>query len=75
MYHAQKEGRLRINTYMTRRPENVKEFIRVLEEALACPANTSAAERWEYLRDPLMLILQCCFTDLWQKTGKDSGLV
>ena len=29
------------------------EFIRVLEEALPCPANTSAAQRWEYLRDTI----------------------
>ena len=36
---------------MTRKPEKVKEFIRVLEDALPCPAKTSAAQRWEYLRD------------------------
>ena len=38
---------------MTRKPEEVKEFIKVLEEALPCPANTSAAQRWEYLRDTI----------------------
>ena len=38
---------------MTRKPEKVKEFIRVLEEALPCPAYTSAAQRWEYLRDSI----------------------
>ena len=42
-----------INTCMTCKPEKVKEFIRVLEEALPCPANTSAAQRWEYLRDTI----------------------
>ena len=39
---------------MTRKPEKVKEFITVLEEALPCPANTSAAQRWEYLRDGII---------------------
>ena len=38
---------------MTRKPEKVKEFIRVVEEALPCPSNTSAAQRWEYLRDTI----------------------
>ena len=38
---------------MTCKPEKVKEFIKVLEEALPCPANTSAAQRWEYLRDTI----------------------
>ena len=51
VHHAEIEGRHRINTCMNRKPEKVKEFIRVLEEALSCPANTSAAQRWEYLRD------------------------
>ena len=36
---------------MTHKTEKVEEFIRVLEEALPYPANTSAAQRWEYLRD------------------------
>ena len=53
VHHAKKEGRHRINTCMARKPEKVKEFIRVLEEALPCPANTSAAQRWEYLRDTI----------------------
>ena len=35
---------------MTRKPEKVKEFIRVVEEALPCPANISAPQIWEYLR-------------------------
>ena len=38
---------------MTRKPDKVKEFIRVLEEALPSPANTSAAQRWEYLTDTI----------------------
>ena len=38
---------------MTRKPEKVKEFIKILEEVLSCPANTSAAQRWEYLRDTI----------------------
>ena len=53
MHHAKKEGRHRINTCMTCKPEKVKEFIRVVEEALPCPANTSAAQRWNYLRDTI----------------------
>ena len=51
--HAKIEGRHRINTCMTRKPEKVKEFIKVVEEALPCPANTSAAQRWKYLRDTI----------------------
>ena len=31
----------------------MKEFIKVVEEALPCPANTSAAQRWKYLRDTI----------------------
>ena len=50
VHHAKKAGRHRINTYMTRKPEKVKEFIKVVEEA---PANTSAAQRWKYLRDTI----------------------
>ena len=38
---------------MARRPEKLKEFIRVLEEVLPCPGNTSAVQRWEYLRDSI----------------------
>ena len=53
MHHAKKEGRHRINICMTYRPKNVEEFNRVLEEALPWPANTSAAQRWEYLRDTI----------------------
>ena len=40
VHHAKKEGRHRINTCMTRKSEKVKEFIRVLDEALLCIANT-----------------------------------
>ena len=53
VHRAKKEGRHRINTCMTRKQEKVKEFTIVLEEALPCPANTSAAQRWEYLRDTI----------------------
>ena len=53
VYHTKKEGRHHINTCMTSRPKNVKEFIRVLEKALACPTNTRAAQRWEYLSDTI----------------------
>ena len=31
VHHAKKEGRHRINTCMTRKPEKVKDFIRVVE--------------------------------------------
>ena len=37
----------------TRRPENVEEFIRVLEESLPSPTKSSAAQRWEYLRNTI----------------------
>ena len=53
VHHAKKEGRHRINTCMTRKLEKVKKFIRVVDEALPCPANTSAAQRWEHLRDTI----------------------
>ena len=53
VHHAKKEGRHRINTCTTPKPEKVKEFIRVLQEVLPCPANTSAAQRWEYLRNTI----------------------
>ena len=45
VHHAKKEGRHRINICIPHRPEKVKEFIRVLEEALPCPANTSVQLR------------------------------
>ena len=70
VHHAKKEGRHRINTYMTRKPEKVKEFIRVVEEAL--PSQYKCSSEMEI---PQRYYLQCCFTDLWQNTGKDSGLV
>ena len=58
------------NTCVTSKPEKVKEFIRVLEEALPsqykCSSEMGIPQRYH---------LQCCFSDLWQKTGKDSGLV
>ena len=38
---------------MTRKPEKVKEHIKVVEEALHCPGNTSAAQRWKYLSDTI----------------------
>ena len=57
---------------MTCKPEKVKEFIRVLEEALLCPANTSTVQRWEYLRDTIYNAASLIFA---KKTGKDSGLV
>ena len=31
----------------------MEEFIRVLEESLPSPANTSAAQRWQHLRDTI----------------------
>ena len=73
VHHAKKEGRHRINTCITRRPEKVKEFIRVLQEA--CPAQPSQYKCSSEMGIPHRYHLQCCFTDLWQKTGKDSGLV
>ena len=72
VHHAKKKGRHRINTCMTCKPEKVKEFIRVVEEALPCPANTSAAQRWEYLRDTIYNAASLTFG---KKTTKDSGLV
>ena len=42
-----------MNKCMTCTPEKVKEFISLLEEALSCPANISAAQRWEYLGDTI----------------------
>ena len=53
---------------MTRRPENA-EFIRVLEEALPCPANTSAAQRWEYLRDTIYNAASLTFRKQQAKTA------
>ena len=55
---------------MTHKPEKVKEFIRVLEEALPSQYKCSSE-----MGIPQRFHLQCCFTDLWQKTDKDSGLV
>ena len=53
---------------MTCKPEKVKEFIRVLEEALPCPANTSAAQRWEYLRDTIYNAASLTFGNKQAKT-------
>ena len=53
VHHAKKEGRHRINTCITFRPQKVEVFIRVLETALPIPVNTSAAQRWKYLRDTI----------------------
>ena len=70
VHHAKKEDRHHINTGMTHKPEKVKEFIRMLEEALPsqykCSSEIGIPQRYH---------LQCCFTDLWQKTGKDNGWV
>ena len=68
MHHAKKEGRHRINTCMTRKPEKVKEFITVLEEALPCPANTNAAQRWEYRRDTIYNAASLAFGKKQAKT-------
>ena len=50
---------------MTRKPDNVKEFIRVLEEALPsqykCSSEMGIPQRYH---------LQCCFADLCQKQAK-----
>ena len=54
---------------MTRKPEKVKEFITVLEEALPCPANTSAAQRWEYLRDTICNAASLTFGKKQAKTA------
>ena len=71
VHYAKQEGIHRINTCMTRKPEKVKEFIRVLEEALPCPNNTSAAQRWKYLRDTIYQAVSLTFG----KKQADSGLV
>ena len=49
---------------MTRKPEKVKEFIRVLEEAL--PSHYKCSSE---MGIPRRYHLQCYFTDLWKKTG------
>ena len=54
---------------MTHKPEKVKEFIRVLEEALPCPANTSAAQRWEHLRDTIYNAASLTFSKKQAKTA------
>ena len=69
MPHAKKEGRHRVNTCMTRKPEKVKKFIRVLEEALPCPANINAAQRWEYLRDTIYNAASLTFGKKQAKTA------
>ena len=53
---------------MTRKPEKV-EFIRVLEKALPCPANTSATQRWEYLRDTIYNAASLTFGKKQAKTA------
>ena len=59
VHHDKKEGRHLINTCMTCRPEKVKEFIRVLEEALSsqykCRSEMGIPQRYH---------LQWCFTNL-----------
>ena len=69
VHHAKKEGRHRINTCMTHKPEKWKEFIRVVEEALPCPAITSAAQRWEYLRDTIYNAASLTFGNIQAKTA------
>ena len=54
---------------MTCKPEKVKEFIRVLEEALPCPATTSAAQRWEYLIDTIYNAASLTFGNKQAKTA------
>ena len=54
---------------MTRKPEKVKEFIRVLEEVLPCPANTSTAQRWESLRDTIYNAASLTFGNKQAKTA------
>ena len=54
---------------MTRKPEKVKEFIRVVEEALPCPANKSAAQRWKYLRDTIYNAASLTFGKKQAKTA------
>ena len=60
-----KEGRQSIVTCMTHKLEKVKEFIRVLEEALTSQYKCSSE-----MGIPQKYHLQCCFADLWQKTGR-----
>ena len=47
----------------------MKEFIRVVEEALPCPANTSAAQRWEYLKDTIYNAASLTFGNKQAKTA------
>ena len=42
---------------------------RVLEEALPCPANLSAAQRWEYLRDTIYNAASLTFRKKQAKTA------
>ena len=58
VHHAKQEGRHRINTCMTRKPEKVKEFIKVVEEAL--PSQYKYCSEIEI---PQRYHLQCCFAD------------
>ena len=62
--HAKQEDRHRINTCMIHRPENVEDFIRVLE-----PSHTSAAQRWEYLRDSIYNAVSLTFGKKQVKTA------
>ena len=54
---------------MTCKPEKVKEFIRVLEETLPCPANTSAVQRWQYIRDTIYNSASLTFGNKQAKTA------
>ena len=46
----------------------VKEVIRVVEEALPCPANTSAAQRWKHLTDTIYNASSLTFGNKQAKT-------
>ena len=66
VHHAKKEGKNRINTCVTRRPEKVMDFLMCLR---SCPANTSAAQRWEYLRDTIYNAASLTKNRQRQRTG------
>ena len=57
---------------MTRKPEKVKVFMRVLEHRPVCDcfALPSQYKCSSEMVIPQRFHLQCCFADLWQQTGK-----
>ena len=65
VHHAKKEGRHRINTCMNRKPEKVKEFIKVLEEVLPCPAQPIQVQ----LRDTIYNAVSLTFGKKEAKTA------